>query len=72
MECVQYCVLYRRFDVDWLKNRAHHTHQGITSDSNLSEKERKYLLAIHTRHNGCARDPSPKDIEILEVAYKLG
>ena len=60
-----------RFDVHWLKNQSYHTPQGIKSDPSLSEKEKRYLLGIHTRNNNCARNPSSMDIKILEAAYSV-
>ena len=58
-----------RFSVDSLKNKHHHTRDGVDSDSELTEKQKQYLLDIHDRSSNCVPNPSPKDISRLERAY---
>ncbi len=64
-----YCV-FLRFDINWLKDPAHHTTDGIQNDQALSEGKKRVLLGIHTRHVNLADKPSKTDWDFLTKCYK--
>ena len=55
--------------MQWIKNKKYHNRKAISSDTSLSDDQKKYLEGIHDRNNSYAHDPSPTDFRILEEAY---
>ena len=53
----------------WLENLDYHNPDNVRRSSDLSEKEKAYILGIHKRSSGLPENPSETDFSELCKAY---
>ena len=64
-------VVSHRFKIHWIVDKALQTYANIDKDLHLSDKEKKYLKALHdhSKKGQLSKRPTLNDYKVLAKAY---